>query len=246
MPPLPAPRAAPGLAIFLVVALLAATGVVIGIMNHLKGMRLARERAEKQRLADELKAAAEAMKHAPAPPIPGPALPPVVSHPDIAPAAGPCPLGSNLVDGKTPYCIDVYEYPGGKTIPRTSISFSEAERLCKLRGERLCTDMEWERACRGKGGASYPYGAAFDPERCNTRGGEIRSAGQFRECRSASGAYDMSGNVAEWVNYHGMPAQKGGSAESGNSRCSVTAHGLGTEGGVFIGFRCCADPSQTR
>ena len=62
--------------------------------------------------------------------------------------------------------------------------------------------------CRGKGGASYPYGQAYDAARCNTKG-TLAASGAFASCRSAVGAYDMSGNVAEWVSTGG---QKGGSA----------------------------------
>jgi formylglycine-generating enzyme required for sulfatase activity len=172
----------------------------------------------------------------------------------IVPVAVPfnnkCPLGANLVEGAHGYCIDVYEYPGGKTIPRTEVSYEEAGRLCASRGERLCTEQEWERACRGKSGASYPYGQSFDPNRCNTRGqtrianGEIAPAGSFNTCRSASGAYDMSGNVAEWVTGAHGSAQKGGSVLSTNPqvRCSHVVRGQPDDGGVYVGFRCCSDP----
>jgi serine/threonine-protein kinase len=232
----------------------AATAIVIAVMMHMQDLRRQHDRAEKQRLADELRARAEALRHPqvpgappPAPaPTPRPAMP-APTGPQVTPM-GPCPLGSNLVEGKPGFCVDVYEYPGGKTIPRTSVSFDEAQKLCQSRGERMCTEMEWEHACRGKGGASYPYGATFDSERCNTRSGQISPAGDFKECRSGSGAYDMSGNVAEWVIARGQPAQKGGAAAGANpshaSRCSNTAHGMGPEGGVFVGFRCCADPKR--
>jgi formylglycine-generating enzyme required for sulfatase activity len=148
--------------------------------------------------------------------------------------------------GPHDYCIDLYEYPGGRTIPRTQVSYSEAAQLCQGRGERLCTEWEWEHACRGRGGASYPYGQSFDPTRCNTRGqgSEIAPAGTFTTCRSATGAYDMSGNVAEWVSSGRGPAQKGGSALSTNpfTRCSHTVRNLPPEGGPWVGFRCCTDP----
>jgi len=183
---------------------------------------------------------------------PTPATPPkpIVTHPDVptpspAPAApGGCPLGTGLVATQPAVCIDLYEYPGGNTIPRVSVAFDEADAICKRRGARLCTDVEWERACRGKNGASYPYGASFDPTKCNTQGnsGEPAPTGTFASCRSAVGAYDMSGNVAEWVTWKGAPALKGGSAVDSNplARCSNTVRGAPTKGGPTIGFRCCA------
>jgi formylglycine-generating enzyme required for sulfatase activity len=125
------------------------------------------------------------------------------------------------------------------------VSFAEASRLCTSRSERLCTENEWEAACRGKNGSSYPYGMGFDPNRCNTEshGGDIAPAGSFARCVSASGAYDMSGNVAEWVIDRGQPAQKGGSAETGPPlvRCSNTVRGVDPLGGRLVGFRCCSE-----
>jgi formylglycine-generating enzyme required for sulfatase activity len=173
---------------------------------------------------------------------------PIVTHPqpDAAGAAGPCPLGAKLLEGKPRVCIDLYEYPGGKTIPRTKVSFESATRLCASRGERLCTEPEWERACRGKGNSSFPYGHVFDPARCNTKGtGEVAPAGRFKDCRSASGAYDMSGNVAEWViGRDKQPAHKGGSVQTSgrDARCSHTERGVPRDGDTWVGFRCCADP----
>jgi serine/threonine protein kinase len=242
--------------------------VVLSIADHLREVRLTQERASKQRLAEELNARADAMRRASAPPkaaakaaqpkAPQPAAPvqataPVVARaaePALAPVAAPfsnrCPLGANLVEGPHRYCIDVYEYPGGKTIPRTAISFEEAGRLCASRGERLCTGDEWERACRGRSGASYPYGQSFDPTRCNTRGsgGEMAPAGSFADCKSASGAYDMSGNVSEWVAGPHGPQQRGGSFLSTNpqTRCSNVIHGAPESGSHYVGFRCCSDP----
>jgi serine/threonine protein kinase len=254
-PPPVRPPMSTGLLAIVVMFLVAVSGIVIGVVHHVQALKLEHDRVEKQRLADELRARAEALRHAPATPSPPSAsvTAPVVSHPDVAPvASGPCPPGANLITGGRPFCVDVYEYPGGKTMPRTGVSFDEAERLCKSRGERLCTDVEWERACRGKGHSSFPYGSAFEPGRCNLRTGTIAPAGEFKECRSAAGAYDMSGNVAEWVSARGQPAQKGGSTGAPASRserlsrCSTTVHAAASESGVFIGFRCCADPASTR
>jgi hypothetical protein len=230
-------------------AFIAAVGVALAISHYLTEQRLAEERRDKQRLADELNAQAEALRHQQATHPDGGTTKttvPVVTHaepaPTMLPRQGACPLGAHLVtQGGHSFCVDVYEYPGGNTIPRTNVSFSEAGRICAARGERLCTDGEWERACRGKGGASYPYGQAYEPARCNTTG-ELGLTGSFAACKSAIGAYDMSGNVAEWV---ASGAQKGGTAKEGakESRCSAATRGAPTLGGPLVGFRCCADPT---
>src|SRR5205807_56160 len=89
------------------------------------------------------------------------------------------PLGRK--PGVGPFCVDLYEYPGGNTMPRTDVAFAEAGRICAARGERLCSDGEWERACRGKGNGNYPYGHNYDAARCNVKGsgGEVAPAGSF-------------------------------------------------------------------
>jgi serine/threonine protein kinase len=236
----------------LVIAGIALVIALTGVWRYMQARHIARDRAEKQALADELKARAEELRRNP-PPVPA-ASAPVVTHaeplPTLLPRNGPCPLGANLVAGGAhPYCIDIYEYPGGKAVPRTNVGFVEAQRICESRGERLCSDAEWERACRGKGAASYPYGQIFDPIRCNAqhKSGEIVAAGSLVGCRSASGAYDMSGNVAEWV---ASGLVRGGSVAQGAQqvRCSAAARppSPAKDGSPQVGFRCCADPVLSR
>jgi hypothetical protein len=190
----------------------------------------------------------------PAPvPAPAPAPPPA---PIPAPAAklptqpaavtqttwtGACPLGMAHLTSPHAYCIDQYEYPGGHTMPRTHVSVADAEHVCESRGLRLCSDPEWENACRGPGAASYPYGQSFDGSRCNVagHGGVIEEAGSRPHCRSGAGAFDMSGNVAEWTQNGN---QRGGSARSPttDTRCSHVVRGADASGADDVGFRCCA------
>lgn len=108
-----------------------------------------------------------------------------------------------------PYCMDQYEYPNQKgEYPKVSVSWLDARRLCMEQGKRLCTDDEWERACRGPDRRLYPYGNERDLTRCNTprRKGEPPSrstpyarAGDHPGCVSAEGVEDLDGNVSEWV-----------------------------------------------
>lgn len=169
---------------------------------------------------------------------------PVVTKVSAVTTSGPCPLGMTVLPGKRRACIDLYEYPGGHTIPRTQVSFRDAAAVCESRGLRLCTDPEWEEACRGPQLASFPYGSSYDPSRCNTGGkatvGVVRPAGELARCRSASGAYDMSGNVAEWTS---SGAQRGGSAmrPPPDGRCSHAVRTADTKGQADVGFRCCGD-----
>ncbi len=176
-------------------------------------------------------------------PLPSTSPAPTPSPAPTVVATGPCPLGMVQLSGAHPYCIDLYEYPGGHTIPRTQVSLADASQVCTSRGLRLCTDAEWEQACRGPGAASYPYGQSYDPQRCNTGGratSVVQPAGADARCRSAAGAYDMSGNVAEWT---ASGAVRGGSAHgsAADARCSHSVKGAAPAGSAEVGFRCCGD-----
>ena len=102
------------------------------------------------------------------------------------------------------YCIDAYEYPGRGQKPKVNVTFKGAQSLCSQANKRLCTGNEWTRTCKGSRGAAYPYGKKFNPNKCITedKEGEERKlsrSGSMRTCKSASGAYDMSGNASEWT-----------------------------------------------
>lgn len=59
-----------------------------------------------------------------------------------------------------PFRIDVYPYPGDPdAAPRVGVSQEEATALCAQKNGRLCTELEWERACRGPSSAMYPSGS---------------------------------------------------------------------------------------
>lgn len=112
-------------------------------------------------------------------------------------------------------CVDKYESyvdEAGKAknangmLPRTSISWFDAQDACKQSGKRLCAYSEWLLACGGAEKLKFPYGATFDPEKCNTATWDtprdeqkLRPAGSHAGCVSPSGAFDMSGNLSEWL-----------------------------------------------
>lgn len=153
------------------------------------------------------------------------------------------------------YCIDIYEYPNRNgAIPVTGVSFTAAESMCKARGKRLCTEEEWEKACKGGSSSRFPYGNSFDADACNTEDADgedrvVGPSGAFRKCRSSYGVFDMSGNVAEWtasVYKSGVADRtyKGGSADRPDydARCASRKNGAPGTKRDQLGFRCCADP----
>ena len=143
------------------------------------------------------------------------------------------------------YCIDAYEYPGRGQKPKVNVTFKGAQSLCSQANKRLCTGNEWTRTCKGSRGAAYPYGKKFNPNKCITedKEGEERKlsrSGSMRTCKSASGAYDMSGNASEWTADQRV---RGGYYASYDDEATCRAGGRRAPSTKrsYIGFRCCLD-----
>jgi iron(II)-dependent oxidoreductase len=111
-----------------------------------------------------------------------------------------------------PYWIDLYEVTndqygstgefGGANRPRERANWFDAVEFCESRGARLPTEPEWEYAARGPDGLNYPWGNSFDGSNVvyeDNSGDETSTVGSRPGGVSWVGAYDMSGNVWEWV-----------------------------------------------
>ena len=153
-----------------------------------------------------------------------------------------------------PYCIDQYEFPNqpGK-LPKVAAPFAEAEALCKNAGKRLCSEDEWEAACRGPQNLRFPYGTRYDPDACNTTDAkdnprQTSVSGAFSRCKSGYNVWDLSGNAAEWTAsaFDGSGPDKtvkgGHAARPGfDDRCASRRKLAPGSHAINVGFRCCAD-----
>ncbi len=152
------------------------------------------------------------------------------------------------------YCIDAYEYPNKEgAMPLTKATWYEAKKACQTNGNRLCTEPEWEKACKGTKNYKYPYGSHWDGNICNTQDPQgkeraIRAIGKEKKCKSDYGVYDLSGNVKEWTDDAFSPeisdrTVKGGSASRPDwaTRCATRENFLQTVRNADLGFRCCHD-----
>ncbi len=158
------------------------------------------------------------------------------------------------------FCIDRYEYPNvAGELPRAYVSWDDAVRLCLEAGRRLCTEDEWTRACAGPGGQRFPYGDRHVEGICNADvndkvgdPGWIRPSGSFADCRSAEDAFDLEGNLSEWVDAvsEELPEQRfvrGGTmwvGVYGRGCFARHRHHRADASHEDDGFRCCAAPTS--
>jgi hypothetical protein len=136
-----------------------------------------------------------------------------------------------------PYRIDRLPYPNDpKATPRVGVTREEAEHLCQERGSRLCTELEWERACKGPASHRFSPGDEWDarcahgPLGCAS-GFAVLAMGTIREWTAS----DVLGDGPRRAAVRGAPS--GAAAEL--HRCAARGAERADAKSDDLGFRCC-------
>ena len=187
--------------------------------------------------------------------------------------------------------------------PQGYISRVESAAACKNAGKRLCSMNEWQRTCQGKRAWNFPYGNSRRPGKCNhgkihllskmygTNGrawkydehfnsplldqepGFLAKGGEYAECVTDSGVFDLIGNLHEWVSdsvtedfvdrisndgvtRRRQPWHEGNGIFMGGFFSTGSEHGPGCKFTTFaheptyhdysIGFRCCTSLPKSK
>ncbi len=116
-----------------------------------------------------------------------------------------------------PFWIDIYEVRQGdfarlngvktnpsdfphKDRPVVNINWQEAGDFCSSRAAYLPTEAEWEYAARGPDALVFPWGNEWNSDNAVFDVQITRVVGSFPTGISWIGAFDLSGNAAEWTN----------------------------------------------
>jgi serine/threonine protein kinase len=156
------------------------------------------------------------------------------------------------------FYIDRFEFPnrladqdGLPARPVAKVTWAQASDTCEKLGKRLCSESEWEKACKGPGNWIYAYGDAYDVEMCGRGVDEPYSLGDNDTCVSGYGVWGMSGGPREWSSVvagskGNRRVVKGGlrSNSERGSRCAFAVDEAAGYADSTLSFRCCLGPDD--
>jgi serine/threonine protein kinase len=128
----------------------------------------------------------------------------------------------------------------------TDRTWNDAKSICEQSGKRLCTENEWEKACKGPDSNRYAYGNEFVNKQCPSSGYVPKYRyNEHVACKSTYGIYNLGGGAMEWTstkrgdNYIVKPGALGKDSEG--TRCAGRFDRAPNFAQIHVGFRCCAD-----
>jgi hypothetical protein len=137
-----------------------------------------------------------------------------------------------------PFGIDLLPYPNDPNAPPLlGKTRDEARRLCAERSARLCTELEWERACKGPKQDQYPSGVMWDTS-CTSGA---------KACASGFDVLGLGTVAGEWVHNELTIDEKrralvrgaAKTAPASEHRCAARHPTEASTQSQDIGFRCC-------
>ena len=177
-----------------------------------------------------------------------------------------CAMPTNVASATREIYFGISEFDNHPVI---YVDWDMAKTYCEWRGAYLPTEAQWEKAARGTDGRLFPWGDEIYPtiaNYLNANVGDTVAANIYDMDRSPYGAFNLGGNVSEWVAdwysatyYQNSPFENPQGPETGELRVvrggSWNARGTGALSVLRreaipsgnhdgLGFRCARDATQ--
>ncbi|MCL4530507.1 MAG: formylglycine-generating enzyme family protein [Chloroflexi bacterium] len=140
--------------------------------------------------------------------------------------------------------------------PVVGVTYNQAAAYCNFVNGSLPTEAQWEKAARGPDGNQYPWGKddpSCDLLNFNNCVGQSTDVTKYPKGKSYYGAFDMEGNVFEWVAdwydalyYKSSPSQDPAGPDTGGMRVIRSSSYRSNPGQVAAYTRFFTSPADHR